>query len=141
MTDLSAQEVVLLGRISDVLLASSRGALVPSELPDFGAWTARAARARCRDLNLVTTALSVVDADDVEGSLRRLDATPGDEFELIASIAVGAYTMHPDVMASVGYPLPQRAPIPFDQSADELSSGILDPIVENDRTLLRPAPD
>jgi hypothetical protein len=139
--ELDPDQVELLARVSDVLLWSSRGALVPSRLDGFAEWTQRAARARCRDLDHVAAALSAVDPADVEGSLRRLDAAAPDEFELISSIAVGAYTMHPDVMAAVGYPAPQRAPIPFDQSADELSSGILDPVLDSSRSRLRDVPE
>jgi len=141
MTELTAAEIGLLGRVADVLLASSRGAPVPTELDEFNQWVVRAARARSRDAAVVTAALATIDADDVEDSLRRLELARKDDFELIASIAVGAYTMHPTVMAAVGYPTPQRAPVPFDQSADELSSGILDPVLESDRQLLREVRD
>jgi hypothetical protein len=141
MTELTPAHVDLLGRIADVLLTSTRGAPVPTELGGFAGWTLRAARARSRTMDPVVAALAAIDAGDVEGSLRRLESSASAGFELIASIAVGAYTMHPDVMAAVGYPEPRRAPVPFDQSAEELASGVLDPVLGIGRPLLRPAPD
>jgi hypothetical protein len=141
MSGLTPAQAGLLGDIADVLLASSRGALVPTELEDFGGWLRRAAEARCRAMDPVAAALAAVDPGDVAGSLRRLASAAPADFELIAAIAAGAYTMHPQVMAAVGYPEPRRAPVPFDQSAEELSSGILDPVLGIARPLLRQVPD
>lgn len=122
-------------------MASSRGALVPTELDGFSQWTVRAAQARSRVVEPVIAALAAIDNDDVEGSLRRLESTAKEDFELITAVAVGAYTMHPDVMAAVGYPIPERAPVPFDQFANEISSGILEPVTGADRALLREVAD
>jgi hypothetical protein len=141
MSELTPDHIGLLGRIADVLLASTRGAPVPTELSGFAEWTLRAARARSRSMDPVVTALAAVDPGDIGASLRRLESSAPADFELIASIAAGAYTMHPDVLAAVGYPAPRRAPVPFDQSAQELSSGILDPVLGIGRPLLREAPD
>ena len=141
MSELTPAHAGLLGRIADVLMTSTRGALVPTGLGDFAEWTRRAARARSRTMDPVVAALAAIDPGDVEGSLRRLESSAPADFELLASIAAGAYTMHPDVMAAVGYPEPRRAPVPFDQSAEELSSGILDPVLGIGLPLLRPAPD
>jgi len=141
MNELTPAHADLLGRIADVLMASSRGALVPTELDGFAQWTLRAARARCRMMDPVVGALAAIDAGDVDGSLRRLASAAGSDFELIASIAAGAYTMHPDVRAAVGYPEQQRAPVPFDQSAEELSSGVLEPVLGIGRSLLRQVAD
>ena len=90
---------------------------MPTGLGDFAEWTRRAARARSRTMDPVVAALAAIDPGDVEGSLRRgVESSAPADFELLASIAAGAYTMHPDVMAAVGYPEPRRAPVPFDQS-------------------------
>jgi len=141
MSGLEQEQIDVLAAIAEVLLSSTKGRLVPSELDDFEDWLRRAAKARSRTPESVVTALESIEPGDVEGSLRRLEATSSDGFELIAAIAVGAYTMHPAVMAALGYPQAHRAPIPVDQSVEELSTGILDGVLTNDRARLREVPD
>ena len=62
-------------------------------------------------------------------SLRALSDTDPETFELVASVAVGAYFMSHDVLDSLGYPSGARSAAPFDLAATELETGILDPVL------------
>lgn len=61
-------------------------------------------------------------------------------FELISTVVAGAYFMSPIVLKSLGYPVGPRSAPPFDLAADELSSGVLAPVLERGRTYVLPDP-
>ena len=71
-------------------------------------------------------------------SLRALSDTEPETFELITSVAVGAYFMSADVLHSLGYPTGARSAAPFDLAASELETGILEPVLSAG-SRLRPA--
>ncbi len=50
-------------------------------------------------------------------------------FDQVATVASGAYFMSTAVLASLGYPTGPRTAAPFDLAAEELGSGILDPVM------------
>jgi hypothetical protein len=45
-------------------------------------------------------------------------------------MVIGAYFMSPAVLAALGLPTGDRRPAPLDQAVDELSSGILDAVLD-----------
>jgi hypothetical protein len=51
-------------------------------------------------------------------------------FELVSTTAAGAYFMSPMVLDSLGYPRGARSAPRFDLAAEELESGILEPVIE-----------
>jgi len=72
-------------------------------------------------------------------SLREFSEKHPVEFEVIATVVSGAYFMSVDVLDSIGYPHgPRKAPR-NDLVADELGSGLLDPVLDRG-SILREAP-
>ena len=49
---------------------------------------------------------------------------------LVSSVVVGAYLLSPEVRRLINYSGRGRNPIPIDQAAEELSDGILDPVID-----------
>ena len=59
-------------------------------------------------------------------------------FELLAATVAGAYFMSPEVLESIDYPTRARSAAPFDLAADELATGILDPVLNRGRRVRMP---
>lgn len=64
-----------------------------------------------------------------ENELRRLRSEDPDAFEPLASVLAGAFLMVPEVREAIGYPGQEKSFPPFDLAAEELRSGILDPVI------------
>jgi hypothetical protein len=95
--------------------------------------TAIAARGEQFDL-LAATLDGLGPADGgLDGRLRALHAAGSDQddrFVLLSSVVAGAYLLVPEVRQRIGYPGQGRDPAGIEEAADELSDGILDPVIE-----------
>jgi len=60
------------------------------------------------------------------------EAAPQD-FALLAALISGAYYMSREVMVALNYPLERRNPAGTSDFADEYLTGIVDPVIENNR--------
>jgi hypothetical protein len=126
---------------ADVLIPRSGDIPSASETPGFGEWLDRALAARSEivpELRAVLDSVGVdaakvgsvgVDAAEVEIALRTLDSERPDDLRLVTDIVAGAYFMIPEVLARIGYPGQHRAPARLAEAADELETGILDPVI------------
>jgi predicted aconitase with swiveling domain len=76
---------------------------------------------------------------DVEPELRRLAETPGSGFEDLAGVIAGAYLLVPEVRRAAGYPGQAARPPRFDEAAEQIMDGILDPVIERG-PIFRPTP-
>jgi hypothetical protein len=63
-------------------------------------------------------------------TLREMSVSHPLQFEVISSVILGAYLLAPEVRAAIGQPGPTRRIAPLLEAADELASGILDPVIE-----------
>ncbi|MBY5377417.1 hypothetical protein [Rhizobium leguminosarum] len=62
--------------------------------------------------------------------LKKLEAANGEAFYVLSTLIVGAYIYSDEMKAELNYPAPHRNPPSLFDAADELSSGILDPVME-----------
>lgn len=130
--DLTQRELLTLLATADTLIPDGPAGPRPSALQDYPKWLERALAAR-RDsfdeiMRLVAT-LADCASDDLYERLRQLAETPASGFEALSSVLAGAYLLSPDVRRAIGYPgQAQRRPR-FAEAADQIMSGILEPVI------------
>jgi hypothetical protein len=128
---ISDSERTALVALADALIAPSEGFPAPSEAPDYPQWLDRALAAR-RDVfdDVVDGAVEVHATGDENGALRELaDADPA-RFGQLSTVLAGAYLMLPAVRLKLGYPGQGPSHPRFDEAAEEIMDGILDPVIE-----------
>jgi hypothetical protein len=117
--------------IADTLIAPSAGVPAPSAAPDYERWLLRALAAR-RDVfdDVVNAAVALHAEDDVGAAVRALAASDDARFGQLSTVVAGAYLMLPEVRRALGYPGQERKHAGFDEAAEEIMDGILDPVIE-----------
>jgi hypothetical protein len=113
-----------------ILLAGSGNSPAPGSLPEFEALVQRAANALWRESSALEEAIARLPAELTWDSLSAYADAEPESFELLALVVVGAYFMSPAVLAALGLPTGDRRPAPLEQAVDELSSGILDAVLD-----------
>jgi hypothetical protein len=129
---LDASERDALIRIADVLIPARGDDPPPSATPDYVRHLERALAARGDAFEAVTasaTRLAALDDERLDQELRALHARADDTFQALSAVVCGAYLTVPEVRARIGYPGQENRPPPFDQAAEEIMSGILDPVL------------
>ena len=140
---LTESERATLRNVADALIPATDVDPLPSSLPEFDSWLDRAVSARAEhaaQLRARVAALADVSPTELWPTLRQLDAEDPSSFQILSAVVAGAYLMHPTVMEIIGYPGQRRNPAPFDRAAEELSTGILDPVIERGPIYV-PTPD
>jgi hypothetical protein len=66
----------------------------------------------------------------VADTMRDLHAHHPKRFQPLSAVVVGAWLLLPTVRDRIGYPGQRRDPAPIDLGTDQISSGILDPVLE-----------
>ncbi|MFC9549944.1 hypothetical protein ACFTWF_03750 [Rhodococcus sp. NPDC056960] len=74
--------------------------------------------------------MSDVEDADMFAALRALDAESPTLFYPLSLLVAGVYLYSPEVEAVLQYPHPHRNPAGAMEAADEIESGILDPVIE-----------
>ena len=82
--------------------------------------------------------LADVGDDELRGALKQMWANDKFTFDPLSSIIAGAYFMTPQVKELIGYPGQHRDPAGLEDAANELETGILDPVLERGRSTSRP---
>ena len=67
--------------------------------------------------------------DVADQALRKLHAEQPVTFQALTAVITGAWLLTPTVRERIGYPGQRRDPARFDEAADQLSDGILDPVI------------
>lgn len=120
-------------RIADCLIPAVGPNPVASEAEDYGRYLelALAARADAFDTIVrVIDELAGVADEELRAALKQLWAQDSAAFDPVSNVVAGAYFMTPQVKALIGYPGQHRDPAGLEDAADELESGILDPVLE-----------
>jgi hypothetical protein len=130
--DLTPQEIEGAERIADVLCAGpSHQVARPSECVEFPDQLVICVAARIDVFDQLVDAFArAATAEDVERWVRALNDTEPEAFAFVSAVVGGAYLMVPEIQAYVGYPGQGRHPAPPTQIGDELSGGLLDPVIE-----------
>jgi hypothetical protein len=130
---LSDSEQDTLLRIADTLIPAAGPNPKASDVQEFLPYLHLALAARADVFSAVIKAVNElvgVEDDDLHGALKRMWAEDKFTFDPLSSIIAGAYFMTPQVKELIGYPGQHRDPAGLEDAADELESGILDPVIE-----------
>ncbi len=130
---LTEAEHVALLRIADTLIPEFGPNPKASDANEFGAYLQLALAARADVFDAVLKAVNeLADVGDHEmhDALKNMWATDKFTFDPLSSIIAGAYFMTPQVKDLIGYPGQHRDPAGLEDAANELETGILDPVLE-----------
>ncbi|GAB5898083.1 MULTISPECIES: hypothetical protein [Mycolicibacterium] len=130
---LTDTELAALLRVADCLIPASGPNPKASDAEQYIAYLELALAARTDVFEAVVGGarkLSDVPDDELWDALKTMSAEDKFTFDPLSSVLAGAYFMTPQVMKLIGYPGQHRDPAPLELAADEIGSGILDPVLE-----------
>lgn len=128
------EEMVTLRRIADTLIPPGDGLASGGSVVDFEVLAARAAAILDKTFDTLTRVLmrlADVPQDALWESLKLLSEEDEAGFNTVSTLLVGVYLYSDEVKAQLAYPLPHRNPPDLFDVANELSSGILDPVMSS----------
>jgi hypothetical protein len=131
--DLTDGELTGLLRIADVLIPQSGEMPPASRAPEFEHWLSRALAARADAFEGVAAEgarFADIQSDALENEVRALARERPELFQPLSAVLAGAYLMIPQIRSAIGYPGQQRNHPRFDEAAEEIMDGILDPVIE-----------
>jgi hypothetical protein len=126
---------------ADALIPEGPGLPSAAAAPGYEAWLDRALAARSEAFEAIVAAagrLQGLGPPALLDALRRMSTEEPERFQSLSAVLAGAYLMVPEVRAAIGYPGQVRKPAAFDEAAEELMSGILDPVIERGPIYLEP---
>lgn len=126
-------ETAALLRIADCLIPESGENPKASDVEDFLPYLQLALAARADVFgHVLAAARSLDDVPDADlwTALRAMWTDDRTAFDQLSGVLAGAYFMTPRVKTLIGYPGQHRDAAGFEDAANELETGILDPVVE-----------
>lgn len=132
---LDERERLTLAAIADSLIPAASVPSTPSATgePDFWQKVDIALDARADAFDTITRVLGelvAVPSDAMFGTLERLDAEDPAAFQAISTVVAGAWLLTAGTRDRIGYHGPQSVKAGLEEVADEIASGILDPVLE-----------
>lgn len=131
--ELTNDELVALLRIADCLIPASGPNPKASDAKGYVQYLNLALSARSDVFDAVMSAvakLAEIADDDLWAALRRMCSEDKFSFDPLSSVVAGAYFMTPQVKELIGYPGQHRDVAGLEEAANELATGILDPVIE-----------
>jgi hypothetical protein len=129
---LTAEEMATLRRIADTLIPPGDGLTSGGSVAEFEALATRAAAILDKSFDALTAVLETlanVPQDALWETLKSLSEKGDVGFNTVSMLLVGVYLYSDEGKAQVDYPPPHPNPPGLFDAADELSSGILDPVM------------
>lgn len=136
-TDLEMQTLRV---VADTLIPAANGNPSGSGLAKFEGLVTRAAAILDKHFATLTAILgelSAIPSEQMWDRLRELEAQDNETFYLLSTLLAGAYLYSDEMKAELQYPAPHRNPPGLFDAADELSTGILDPVIERGPIFVR----
>jgi hypothetical protein len=130
---LTEVEQVNLLRVADCLIPASGPNPKASDADQYLQFLNLALSARADVFDEVLAAVIVladVSDDDLWGALKQMWSQDREIFDPLSSIVAGAYFMTPQIKELIGYPGQHRDVPGLEEAADELGTGILEPVLE-----------
>jgi hypothetical protein len=127
---LSPGQIDRLHALANVLLPGSHPSPAASDLADFDQLLSQAVGALGREFPAITAALETLPTVITRDSVLGFSERDPKSFELISLVLVGAYFMAAPVKGPLGLPTGPRYAPSFEQIADELGDGLLDPVLD-----------
>ncbi len=139
---LTPTEVSTSRRVADILIHGDDKLGAPSTFQEFPGQLDIALATRSDAFDLFVGLL--VEAGRLGETLsewvRQLHEEEPESFQALSSVMAGAYLLIPAVRLGIGYPGQSRDPAGIEEAVDELSDGIMDPVLERGHFFI-PAPD
>lgn len=135
--ELTERELRGLLRAADVLIPTSGPLPAASQVPGFEPSLERALVARIDAFESIAAEgdrLSTLTDEELAADLRRLAEQEPATFRPLSTVLAGAYLLLPEVRAAIGYPGQHRQHPQFDEAANEIMDGILDPVIDRGPT-------
>ena len=129
---LTDAEVSTLRAIADVLIPASGDNPAATAEPDLDPCLRRAVDARADAFDAITAVLAQLDGaapEVIDRALRKLHAGHPVPFQALSAVVAGAWLLTPTVRARIGYPGQRRDPARLEEAVDQISDGILDPVI------------
>lgn len=130
---LSEQERTTLSRVADTLIPARDGASAASAEPGFWDGLALALHARADAFDAIVDALRAVastGSEELWTRLRSLDTEEPATFQALSTVIAGAWLLTPGTRDRIDYHGQQSDRAGLDEAVDEISSGVLDPVIE-----------
>lgn len=130
---LTETELAALLRVADCLIPASGPNPKASDAEQYTSYLQLALAARADVFDVVVEGackLSDIPEGQLWGALKTMATADKSTFDPLSAVVAGAYFMTPQVMKLIGYPGQRRDPAPVELAADEIGSGILDPVLE-----------
>jgi hypothetical protein len=129
---LTEAEVTVLTDVAGILIPGHAQRPEAAKEPGFTEKLAVAANARADAFDVLTRAIG--DLDGLRGpglarAVRELHEREPQAFQVLSSVIAGAWLLTPGARNRIGYLGQQSRPAGLTEAADELSSGILDPVL------------
>jgi hypothetical protein len=125
---LTADEIATLRSVAAALIPGSQDSPAAATLTNFDELLDLAAGALGADRELLRDSVRLLPPAVGWEQLADFAAGQPAAFEVISTTVSGAYFMSPAVLQSIGYFTGTRRPAPYDLVANELESGILEPM-------------
>jgi hypothetical protein len=123
-------EHLKLRRIASVLLPGDDTSPPATSVPDYDELLSKAVEVIGAEQPMLTRALKQLPDDADWDALKEFADSEPDGFEVVAAVVSGAYFMSTTVLDALHYPHGPRRATPFGLVADELESGVLEPVME-----------
>ena len=130
---LTDAEVGTLRAIADVLIPAAGDNPAATAEPDFDTWLARAIDARADAFDAIAAFLAQLDVatpEVIDQTLRALHAEQPEQFQALSAVVAGAWLLIPTVRTRIGYPGQRRDPARLEEAVDQISDGILEPVIQ-----------
>jgi hypothetical protein len=126
-------ETATLRAIADVLVPATDDEPGATDDPDFDTHLKRAVDARADAFESLVDLLAEIGEESGQPLAARLRAMAEKQpvlFQVTSAVVAGAWLLSPRVRERIGYPGQRRDPASFEQAANELADGLLDPVIE-----------
>jgi hypothetical protein len=136
----SAIEIETLRRIADTLIPAADGHPSGGSLAEFAGLAAQAAAILAKSFGIIVAAIehfSTIAPDEMWSSLEAFASAEEDSFYMLSMMISAMYLYSNEMKSSLNYPSPHRNPPEMFEIADELSSGILDPVMSGEFTYVK----
>lgn len=134
---LTDAELATFKRVADCLIPATGGHRGGSDLADFAGLVTRAAALsghKFHNLMRVVAELAPVAPAALWDQLKQMNSEQPQDFYVLSTTLAAAYLYSAEMQETLNYPRPHRNPASMFDVAEELSSGILDPVMERGRT-------
>lgn len=127
-----AEELRVLRLVADTLIPAVDGHPAGSAIKDFESLVGQAAAIldpQFDRLVALLKELAPVAPEQMWDRLRGMNDARNDDFYLLSLVVAAAYLHSPEMTQALGYPVPHQNPAGMFDAAEELESGILDPVI------------